>query len=327
MEEMRIKNVLEKIRGILSKVNKKRVIVLLVAIVLLVNVVLSVVINVFLFRKDGIAGTKWEKELVHLQLSEKQYISWFNKKAESEKIQGEKKHTLEALRLDNYDTSHSYIIISHSYTKSPEDMARYAYHFYDLGFNVYLPYGRGHGKSDYNKTTLGYGDHEDLKLWINHIISKDKQARIFLFGLGMGGTSALLTANSVDNGVVRGIIADCPHSDFKEVIKYNVKEIGGIIPFPSVNLALLYNSVLNGVSYKDADVKKCVEKSQVPIMYIQGGEDQVVPAEQINDMYDITSAPNSEHLLIAGATHNETLDFSEEKYWSNVDSFILNCIN
>ena len=323
MDGLKIAPILDKVKEVFSKINKKRLVVVLVAAIVLVNIVLGFVVNGYVFRKDGIKGTKWEKELVHIELSEKKYDAWFEKKASSEKIKGEDNHTLEAVRLDNYDTSHSYVIICHPYSKEPADMARYAYHFYDLGFNVYLPYGRGHGKSDYKKTALGYGDDADLLLWINHVTSKDKDAKIFVFGLGMGGTSSLLTANVVENDAVRGIIADCPYSDFKEIVRYNVKEIGGINPFICVDIAFL----INGVSYKEADVKKAVEKSNVPILYIQGGEDQVVPAEQINDLYDITSAQNSDHVLISGATHNETLDFSEEKYWNNVDAFILNCLS
>ncbi len=326
-----MQNFIEKLKDILFFINEKIGIKKIIAIILVLlvvgNIATAVVLTNSVFSKNGLADSKKADELIHIELSEKNYINWLDKKCEKVSIDGENGKDLNALKLSNYDTSHSYIILCHPFSETPRDMARYAHRFFDIGFNVYLPEARGYGESKYGKTTLGYEDYKDIIKWVDYIVESDKDAKIFVFGVGMGGTSALMTADKNLPENVKGIIADCPYSDLNDLFKHNIKEIYNLPAFPVVQLASVYNKVANGWSFSDFNVKESVIKTQVPILFIQAGEDQVVPAAQINDLYDIITEKNSEHVLISGATHCETLDFSQDKYWNNVQSFILNTID
>ncbi len=319
----KIKAVFLKIR---EKISVKKAVAVIVAAIVLVQILTSVLLNFSVLGVGGIKGSK-KDEFIHIELSEEKYIEWYNNTAETLGIEGENGHTLMADVLSNYKSSHSYIIISHPYGKLPSDMAEIAYHFYDLGFHVSLPFMRGFGESDYNSVSMGVEDYKDILKWVEEITENDKNAKIFLFGMGLGGTASLLTADKELPENVKGIIADSAYSDIKGLFKHNIKELYSLPSFPTVEIGSLFNKLINGWSYNDIDLKSVVKNSQVPILYVQAGEDQVVPQEQINDLYDITYEQNSDYILISGATHCENYRFEPNKYWNAVDLFILNTMD
>ncbi len=305
----------------------KKFAVLIIAVVLLLKTVTAIALNISVLGKDGIKESKKAEELIHIELSEKKYIDWMKKTSRKAEIKSDAKNMLKAETINNYSSSHSYVIISHPYAKTPYDMASFAYHFYDMGFYVYLPYLRGFGESDFKTVSMGYEDSSDILKWIDEIVGKDKKAKIYIFGLGLGGTASLLTANKALPENVKGIISDSAYADVGELFKYNIKELYSLPSFPIVQISSFFNKIARGWSFKDIDVKSAVEKSKVPVFYIQGGEDQVVPAEQIDYLYDVTTVENSDYLYISGATHCENADFDPEKYWNGVDLFILNTMD
>ncbi len=310
-----------------NKIGFKKFVALIIVVAVIAQIITGIAINIAVMGKDGIAGSEKAKKLIHVELSEPKYISWMEKKTEQIEISGENGHILKAEKLKNYNSSHSYIIVSHPYAKNAFDMAEFAYHFYDLGFHVYLPYMRGFGESDYDTVSMGYEDYKDILRWVNEIIEKDKEAKIFLFGMGIGGTASLLTADKDLPENVKGIIADSAYSDLKELFKFNIKEFYSVPAFPTVEIGSLYNKLTSGWAYTDIDVATSVKNSEVPVFYVQGGEDQIVPTEQINDLYDMTTYENSDHLLVPGATHCENADFEPEDYWADIDLFVLNTMD
>ncbi len=305
----------------------KRIIAVAVAVAIIAQLASAIIINSQVLGKDGLSNSEKSEKLIHIELSEKKYAQWLNNNAFTEGIHGEGGHKLVCEKIGNYSTSHSYVIISHPYGKLPYDMAAFAYHFYDLGFHIYLPYMRGFGKSDYRTVSMGVGDYKDILKWVEEIVSVDEDAKIFIYGLGLGGTASLLTADKGLPENVKGIIADSAYSDIKDLFKHNFKEFYSVNAFPTIEIASVYNKFVNGWSFDVLDVETAVKKSSVPILYIQGGEDQIVPVEHINDLYDVTYEEHSGYVLIPGATHCEGSDFEPEKYWSAVDLFVLNTMD
>ena len=326
-----MQNIIEKLKDIFFLINEKigikKLIAIILALLIVGDMVIAVVLTNSVFSKNGFADSKKANKITDVYLSSNKHSTWLKKKAENCSINGEKNKQLNALLVSNYDTSHSYVILCHPFTATAVDLGSYAYYFYDLGFNVYLPEARGYGESDYRKSNLGTDDYKDIIKWVEYITGKDKDAKIFIFGVGMGGTSALLTADKDMPESVKGIIADCPYSDVGGLFKHNIKELYNLPSFPIVQFASVYNKIANGWSFGELDVKECVRNTQVPILYIQAGEDNVVPAGQINDLYDMTTEKNSDHILISGADHCETMLADSEKYWNSVQSFILNTID
>ena len=319
-EESKVKTVFKKI---FSVVFNKKTIAVVIALIILVQGVMGVVLGNAVLKPDSFICSSKSENIIRFPLSDPAYVKWLESKAEKVVMRNSDGKKLSGLSLNNYDTSHSYIIICHPLTLNSRDMALYAYHFYDLGFNVILPDSRGYGEGEYNKTSFGYFEKRDILDWVNGIVKKDENAKIFLFGVGMGGSTVLMASelNLPDN--VKGIISDSAYSGVKELFKENINEFYSVPSFPATQIASLYVKATEGWSFGDADVVESVKKAQVPILIIHGGEDEIVPVEQSNDLYEACPVKGSDHILIRGAMHAQTQNFKSDKYWQGVDEFIL----
>ncbi len=315
-----------KVITLLKRVFNKKVIAAVIAVVILIQALTSVILSNSVLGAGEFISSDKSQSIIAGELSDKSYVEWLSGKATDKYIENSENSKLHALELKNYDTSHSYIIVCHPMTSNAEDMAVYAYHFYDLGFNVILPDARGYGESEYKKLNLGWLDRNDVLLWAEEIVKNDSKATIFLFGVGMGGSTVLMASSLQLPANVKGIISDSAYADVHLAFKENIKDIYGLPSFPVVNMASLYVKLTEGWSFKEADAIEQVKNSKVPILFIHGGEDEVVPVSQSNDLYEACSAKGSDHLLISGATHAKTLETNTEKYWTNVDLFILDNI-
>ena len=54
---------------------------------------------------------------------------------------------------------------------------------------------------------------------VNYILKADSKANVFIFGIGIGGATALLSSDDLKQDNVKGIISDSAYSDVKEVFK------------------------------------------------------------------------------------------------------------
>lgn len=311
---------------ILKRILNKKVIAVVIAVVILLQALTSVILSNSVLSSGKFADSEKSENVIRKELSEQKYVDWLTNKATDKYIQNSEGSKLHAVEIKNYDTSHSYIILCHPMTAEAKDMAVYAYHFYDLGFNVMLPDARGCGESEYENIDMGWSSRYDVLLWIDEIIKTDKDAKIFLFGVGMGGSTVLMASSLDLPANVKGIISDSAYKNVHELFKENIKNIYGVGSFPIVNMASLYVKLTQGWSFKEADALEQVKNAKVPVLFIHGGDDNIVPVSHSNDLYEACSAKGSDHLLISGASHAKAVDTNEEKYWLNVDMFILDNI-
>ncbi len=303
---------LEKIK---SKISIKKLVLFVVIILVVSQVITTVVVSEsFLNTKSFLQSGKADN-IIKTPLSSQRHIQWLEAKSESvsDDETGES-----ALSVKNNSTSHSYVLLFHPFTSNPQDMASYAYHFYELGFNLIIP--------EYIDETcsMGVAEKESVPGWINYILQLDSSAKIFIFGIGMGGTTSLLSTESDLPENVKGIISDSAYSDIGEVFSENIDEFYGVSKFPTVYLASLYTKVTRGWSFSQIDIKSVVRNSEISILYIHGTEDSVVPVGQSNELYEVTRAQGTDHVTIHGADHAQGLNTDSEKYWREVDAFIRN---
>jgi pimeloyl-ACP methyl ester carboxylesterase len=166
-------------------------------------------------------------------------------------------------------------------------------------------------------------DTEDIILWINKIVDEDKDASIFLFGVGAGGTAVMSVCDEKLPENVKAIIEDSGYDTFKDVYKNNIEKYYNKKSFPSLLIANIYVESKYGWSISDISLRDQVHNSNLPILFIHGGEDVVVPVNHSNEMYEVCPAVGTDHLLISSATHCRAMQTKPEKYWRIVDEFIV----
>lgn len=301
-----------------EKLNVKKLMALVIAIIIVYQLLSAIIISESFLNREEFAESERGASIISQPLSSVEQIEWL--KSASKKPENQVTD-FNGVAVKNIGTSHSYMILLHSLTTSVEDMASYAYHFYDLGFNIYIP--------DYIEgfCTMGINESGMVFNMINSIVEEDSKASVFVFGIGTGGATAILTCvNALPNNV-KGVIADSTYSDAGELFKENIKDVYGVSAYPRLWISSAYVKLTRGWSFSEAQLLSAARGSEKPILYIHGTEDSVVPVNQSNELFEVTRAKGSDHVTIHGADHLQGLNTDSEKYWREVDEFIRNSMD
>lgn len=301
-----------------EKLTVKKIIAVAIAIIIVYQLLSAIIISESFLNREKFAESERGESIISQPLSSAEQIEWLKSAC------GKPENQLtdfNGMALKNIATSHSHMILLHSLTTSPEDMASYAYHFYDLGFNIYIP--------DYIDIdfTMGINESEALLNLIDYVVEKDSKASVFIFGTGAGGATAVLTCAKTLPDNVKGIIADSTYSDAGELFGENIKELYGVSAYPKLWISSAYVKLTRGWSFSEAKLSSAARSSEKPILYIHGTEDSVVPVNQSNELFEVTRAKGSDHVTIHGADHLQGLNTDSEKYWREVDEFIRNSMD
>lgn len=230
----------------------------------------------------------------------------------------------ECLHADFYEAaepSDVYAISCHGYTGMPSQNSIYTRRFYNMGFNVLLPYLRGHGKSEHKYCTMGWLDRFDIIDWINFIIDKNPNAKIILHGVSMGAATVMLTTgeNLPDNVVC--CIEDCGFTSFWDEYSLQIKEMFNLPPDIVLNIANLAAKVKIGFDLKEISPLDAVKSSRTPTLFIHGDKDSFVPFWMNYPLYK-NAACEKERLVVTGATHAASGYCYPEIYWDAITKFI-----
>ncbi len=220
-----------------------------------------------------------------------------------------------------------YALLVHGYKAGPLAMADYALHYHDAGWNVLVPHHRAHGDSEGRYIGMGYLEHYDLLGWISHIRSMDEDARIVLHGVSMGAATTMLATGSANLPAnVEAAVADCGYSTVTEEFTHQLKEIFGLPAFPLIPVTSLLTRLKADYSFADVDCESAVARSSTPTLFIHGDEDDFVPFEMLDVVYEAAACPKQQ-LVVSGAGHAKARETNPELYWSTVDGFLARYLN
>ena len=303
--------------------SKKRAVFTIIALVVVSAIIINVIASIFfsftIFKKDG--WKTFEEYSYGAEL--KNESEWIEKNSDKIQIKNSEGKMLTALEIKNEHISHSYIVICHQYGGSPQSMEEYAKHFYELGFNIILPYMRGHGDSAYKNISFGWQDSADIVNWVDYIAEKDKKSRIALFGVSMGANAVTLAASEEMPENVRFVIADSCYISMDALIKEYVKTQTGFSSLVTKTLVSVFSKNKMGVPFKDADTIAKVREIELPILFINGENDTVVPPLISKKLYENCEAEGVEEVIVENGVHGNNLQADKETYWANIDAFLL----
>lgn len=161
---------------------------------------------------------------------------------------------------------------------------------------------RAHGKSEGNVITFGIMERCDCKLWAEYALKRfGKDTDIFLAGVSMGAASVMMSFELGLPENVRGMIADCGYSEPAAIIKETIRRMK--LPIrPTYQLIKLGARLFGHFDLEEAAAVRAVRKSNIPILFIHGTQDSVVPISMEKELYEGCQA-KKEQLLMEGADH------------------------
>ena len=96
----------------------------------------------------------------------------------------------------------------------------YAKPYFDAGFNVLVIDTRAHGLSDGTHNTIGVAESRDLNAWIRYICAEFGQDEVYLHGICIGTSSAMLAMTAKDAPKqIKGLVTDGCFASFRETFR------------------------------------------------------------------------------------------------------------
>ncbi|MGM0238954.1 alpha/beta hydrolase [Enterococcus sp. AZ103] len=217
--------------------------------------------------------------------------------------------------------SNRWAILIHGFDSQHQEMFDKAPFFQTLGFNLLLPDARAHGESDGKYIGFGWPEREDIKQWIDFILSQDADAEIILYGVSMGGATAMMTAGEKLPKQVVAVIEDCGYSSVAEELAYQLKQLFNLPAFPLIPTVSIINYFHQGWWLREASSTKQLAKTRLPVLFIHGTEDRFVPFEMMQENYLAT--PTAKRVLtVEGAQHAKAGVTAGSVYWETVKEFL-----
>ena len=217
--------------------------------------------------------------------------------------------------------SNKTIILLHGFRSSGEHDFSCAFRMYfEHGFNILIPDQRAHGKSEGKHICYGVLERFDAQEWIKKVLAeKGENEIIYLSGVSMGASTALMASGLDLPKNVRGIIADCGFTSPEEIIKKVMREDMGFPLFPIFyTTRLLVKAVAKfDLSYSTIDA---LEHSRIPMLFIHGIADNFVPFYMGKQNFEACKSEKYS-VWVEGAGHGTSFLFETERCVKSLREF------
>lgn len=187
--------------------------------------------------------------------------------------------------------------------------------------NILMADVRAHGKSEGRAITFGIKERQDCKLWTEYAAALlGKETDIFLAGVSMGAASVMMSAELGLPENVKGIVEDCGYSEPAAIIKETIRQMH--LPVrPTYLLVRLSARLLGHFDLEAASSLNAVKKTGIPMLFIHGTNDSVVPLSMGEELYE-NCAAKKEKIWIEGADHANSAMIDYKAYQAAVLKFV-----
>lgn len=228
---------------------------------------------------------------------------------------------LHSYKIENITKSDTWVIVVHGYMSEGKDMISQAKQFYDRGYNVLILDLRGHGQSEGDYIGMGWPDRLDIINWAKYIIEKNKDSKIILYGVSMGAATVMMATGEELPNNIKVAIEDCGYTSIWDEFKIQLKTLFNLPTFPVLNAATTVCKIRADYDIKAGSSIEQVKKSKTPTLFIHGSEDNFVPFEMLDKIYEAANC-DKQKLVIENAAHAQASNVNPELYWKIIDDFI-----
>lgn len=221
-----------------------------------------------------------------------------------------------------------WVIVAHGYGCTQENSYYIAENYLAMGYNVLTPDLRAAGLSGGQYLTLGYKESEDIVLWAQKIAAEHPDAKILLHGVSMGAATVMMAAGKDDlPDNVAAAVEDCGYTSAYDLIAIQLENSFGLPAFPAMNLLNWRCEKKAGFDLREASPIEAVKHARVPILFIHGTKDTLVPPNMAEQLYAAANAPKKEILMVSGAVHAAASQADQQTYFLTIRKFVKPYMN
>jgi pimeloyl-ACP methyl ester carboxylesterase len=187
------------------------------------------------------------------------------------------------------------------------------------GFNLLMIDLRGHGQSEGERFTLGDHERRDVLGALDWLVGRGFE-RIGVVGVSLGAAGSVGAASDAESGhVVKALVIDSSFSDLSEFLRVRFTKESGLpgVFFPG---SLFMARVLVRTNPYAVNPVEDLPHVEAPVLVIYGGQDDIVPLDQLQAMADVR--PDAETWFVEEAAHARVYNAQPEQYVSRVTQFL-----
>lgn len=232
-------------------------------------------------------------------------------------------YQLKTILVEPHQTNR-YVIICHGVTENKVNSVKYMNVFLERGFNGVIYDHRRHGESGGKTTSYGHYEKLDLQAVVDWLkIDKGPDLVLGIHGESMGAATMLLYAGMIEDGA-DFYIADCPFSDFKELLEYQIKKDIKLPPRLVLPLGDFFIRLRDKYSVKEVSPISVVENIHNPILFIHSQDDKYILPSMTEALYERKQGHKKLFLALKGA-HAQSYNENREEYELAIDEFLDEC--
>ena len=245
-------------------------------------------------------------------------LSWFKaSKIEKLQIKSFEGLNLDGVKIVNHENSHHLMILVHGLNTDRYALLKQAHEFDEMGFNLLMIDQRGFGQSEGEYTTYGFKESLDLLLWIEKMVEMDSELKIGLYGVSLGSSTVLRTlAYDLPANVVFAI-SDGAYTSMRDLIKLRAKT-----PILTDYVAKKVEMTL-GIDPAQVDLIKVVKHNQLPILFMHGENDFILPVSMCHKLYNYCNGPKD---ILITKEGNHAYNCFRDGYFDAIYAFIKNVL-
>ncbi len=222
------------------------------------------------------------------------------------------------------EESDLYLFGAHGYRSyGKKEFCGVAQYYISKGINVFIPDHVASGESEGIYCTFGYHEVRDCMKWLSYMKeSFGKDIRIILHGVSMGCATVTMMSGREDlPDNVMAVVADCGFTTAKELFKFKLGAMG--VPSDKLIKAVdLVHKSKMGFSFDELEPVKSVKNAKVPMLFIHGAEDKLVPCNMVKELYEACGSENKDILIVEGADHAQSYMIGKEQFEGKLDALL-----
>ena len=221
--------------------------------------------------------------------------------------------------------SKAYVFCAHGYRSyGKKEFCGVAQFYLKNGINVFFPDHVASGESEGTHCTFGHYETIDCLKWLcymNETFGND--IVLMLHGVSMGcATVTMMGARAELPSNVKAIVADCGYSTAKELFKFKLNALGVKKTSLLIEAVNLVNKQHLGFDFEKLSPLDAVKCMKLPILFIHGAKDGLVPSYMVNDLYEACNSEKKELLIVENADHAQSFMVGRELYEEKLGRFI-----
>jgi fermentation-respiration switch protein FrsA (DUF1100 family) len=215
-------------------------------------------------------------------------------------------------------------LLVHGYTDNHLCFLNIARMYRDsLHCNVLIPDLHYHGLSEGRAIQMGWLDRLDIKHFAALAHALWPESSVVVHGVSMGAAATMMFSGEPDlPDYIKGFVEDCGYTSVWDQFAHNLKREFGLPPFPVMYASSWACKMKYGWSFKEASCLKQLSKSTRPMLFIHGNQDDFVPFDFFEKLYDAKTQGYKEKWVTEGTKHARShIDYPLE-YQNRLGAFI-----